>query len=114
MVKEATKMGYSVAEPGDAINLAFPNSDTRRGRVGKGCAHTLQTGEPEQVIVEPKICAMRGRNPDNPSDRTRGCPTEQRIEMGGDVSNTLTSVQKDNLVAEPIAKKIYCNGLLER
>lgn len=24
--------------------------------------------------------AMRGRNPDNPSDRTAGNPTEQRLE----------------------------------
>ena len=41
----------------------------------------------------------RGRNPDNPSDRTAGSPTEQRLEpnMQG-ISNCLTSVQKDNLV----------------
>ena len=52
-------------------------------------------------IIEPAICAMRGRNPDNPSDRTKGIPLEQRLEIGGGVSNTLTSVQKDNLVAEP-------------
>ena len=52
-MKEATKKGYSVAKPGDAINLAFPNSETRRGRVGKGCAHTLQAGDPEQAVVEP-------------------------------------------------------------
>lgn len=49
-------------------------------------------------IIEPKICGMRGRNPDNPSDRSKGCPTEQRIEVGGYVSNALTTVQKDNLV----------------
>lgn len=53
MVREATKTGYSIAEPGDSINLAFPNSTTRRGRVGKGCAQTLQAGEPEQAVVEP-------------------------------------------------------------
>lgn len=53
MVREATKTGYSIAEPGDSINLAFPNSTTRRGRVGKGCAHTLQAGDPEQAVVEP-------------------------------------------------------------
>lgn len=41
----------------------------------------------------------RGRNPDDPSDRTAGSPTEQRLEpnMQG-ISNCLTSVQKDNLV----------------
>jgi site-specific DNA-cytosine methylase len=47
------------------------------------------------------IVAMRGRNPDNPSDRTAGNPTEQRLEVNmQDTSNCLTSVQKDNLVLE--------------
>lgn len=44
---------------------------------------------------------MRGRNPDNPSDRTVGSPTEQRLEPNSQgICNTLTSVQKDNLVME--------------
>ena len=47
--------------------------------------------------------AMRGRNPDNPSDRTAGSPTEQRLEVKTDgktncLTNCLTNVQKDNLV----------------
>ena len=33
-VKEATKQGYAEAHPGDSINLAVPDSKTRRGRVG--------------------------------------------------------------------------------
>lgn len=45
--------------------------------------------------------AMRGRNPQNPSDRTAGIATEQRLEIKTDgVVNTLTSVQKDTLVLE--------------
>lgn len=48
---------------------------------------------------KPQIAAMRGRNPKNSSDRTVGAPTEQRLEFNENgVSNTLTSVQKDNLV----------------
>ena len=35
-VKNATKTGYEEAHLGDGIVLAYPNSDTRRGRVGKG------------------------------------------------------------------------------
>lgn len=47
------------------------------------------------------IVAMRGRNPENPSGRTAGAKTEQRLEPNGDgVCNTLTSVQKDNLLLE--------------
>lgn len=46
------------------------------------------------------ICvAMRGRNPENPSDRTLGAPTEQRLEPKTDgKTNCLTSVSKDNLL----------------
>lgn len=45
--------------------------------------------------------AMRGRNPENPSDRRTGIDTEQVLEMKyEDVTNTLTCVQKDNLVLE--------------
>lgn len=37
-----TKLGYAEALEGDGINLAFPNSKTRRGRVIKGASPTLQ------------------------------------------------------------------------
>ena len=47
------------------------------------------------------IVAMRGRNPMNPTDRTKGAPTEQRLEKAPEgVVNTLTTVQKDNLCLE--------------
>lgn len=49
------------------------------------------------------IVAMRVRNPDNPSDRTVGSPTEQRLEANTQgTSNCLTSVQKDNLLLENV------------
>lgn len=56
----------------------------------------------EDITAEPFIVASRGRNPDNPSDRTVGAPTEQRLEPNfSGCTNTLTSVQKDNYVCEP-------------
>lgn len=54
---------------------------------------------------EPRICTMVGRDPENPSSRQRSDRYEQMIELSDDVSNTITSVQKDNLVAEPIAEE---------
>lgn len=57
---------------------------------------TMQGGNSQPMVV-----AMRGRNPDNPSDRTTGSPTEQRLEANTQgTSNCLTSVQKDNMVLE--------------
>lgn len=62
----------------------------------KGIAPTLtSTGADEKIIIG----AMRGRNPNNPSDRRKGIDLEQRLEVNTEgVSNTLTSVQKDNYV----------------
>ena len=42
-IREATKKGYDIARCGDSINLSFPESKTRRGRVGKDLATTLET-----------------------------------------------------------------------
>lgn len=61
-------------------------------------------GEPK--IIEPIGCAMRGRNPENPSERGRSNGKyKQRIEMGSNISNTITSVQKDALIAEPTIRQ---------
>lgn len=51
-VKSATSDGYEQAEVGDSINLSNPNSETRRGRVGKQKAQTLETSC-NQAVVEP-------------------------------------------------------------
>ena len=62
---------------------------------------TSQGGQREPMIIDSSIVAMRGINPDNPSDRTVGSQTEQRLEVNmKGTSNCLTSVQKDNLVME--------------
>src|SRR5699024_7589411 len=50
-IREATKKGYTVAEPGDSVNISFPDSETRRGRVGKQTANTLLTGEEQGVVL---------------------------------------------------------------
>ena len=53
-IREATKQGYAVAEQGDSVNVSYPTSKTRRGRVGKQVAQTLQAGEVNQgVIINP-------------------------------------------------------------
>lgn len=55
------------------------------------------------LTTEPLCAASRGRNPENPSDRTAGTATEQRLEINNTgCSNTLTTVQKDNYVVEPV------------
>lgn len=101
LIKNATKQGYLEAAEGDGIDIAYPNSNTRRGRVQKDCSPTLQTSDLAATVEFPAIAASRGRNPENPSDRTVGTPTEQRLEFNSQgVSNTITTVQKDNYCVE--------------
>jgi DNA (cytosine-5)-methyltransferase 1 len=51
-VNVATKQGYEEANPGDYVNITYPSSKTKRGRVGKGVAHTLTCGDGNAVITE--------------------------------------------------------------
>ena len=94
LIKTNNSKGFEEMTKEDSLNYSNPSSKTRRGRVGKGVAQTLDTGCEQAVIG-----AMRGRNPDNPSDRSKGASLKQTLEINTDgVSNTLTRVQKDNYV----------------
>lgn len=106
-VPEATTQGYVDIQPGECVDLTFPSSKTRRGcRMDeKSNCVTAQNNEFYEYMgaAEPVCVVSRGRNPENPSDRTAGAPTEQRFEAHEDgKTNTLTSVSKDNLIADPI------------
>ena len=84
-----------------------------------GLSPTINTcgggGLQPKILEDKTIVAMRGRNPDNPSDRTAGSPTEQRLEPNSQgICNTLTSVQKDNLVMETVRiKQATSQGYIE-
>jgi DNA (cytosine-5)-methyltransferase 1 len=70
-----------------------------------GIAPTITTNKGDgQLIAEPVIGALRGRNPENPNERGRSNGKyKQRLEINEKgTSNTITSVQKDNVVVEPI------------
>jgi len=55
-IKSATSKGYEEATEGDSINFSVPNSETRRGRVGKGVAQTLDTQCKQAIRVKyPKL-----------------------------------------------------------
>lgn len=86
-------------------NLSETKTQSRTVYDSGGISPTLCSGMDHgntmPHICEKSIVAMRGRNPENPSDRTVGAPTEQRLEPNSQgICNTLTSVQKDNMVLE--------------
>lgn len=51
VVKENNKKGFTEAYEGDTINCEQPNSKTRRGRVRRGVAQTINTGTLQGVVV---------------------------------------------------------------
>lgn len=63
-VRQATKQGFAIANEGDAIDISYPHSETRRGRVAKAMAHTLTTTQ-QQVVIEPKVVAGIGEKRSN-------------------------------------------------
>ena len=55
-IKSATSKGYEIATENDSINFSVPNSETRRGRVGKEVAQTLDTQCNQEVIqINPSL-----------------------------------------------------------
>lgn len=83
-------------EVGDTI-------DAFNKKVNKSGVCPTLTTRPEgfKTAILPVVGAMRGRNPEDPSDRTAGVPTEQRLEINEKgLCNALTTVQKDNLLIE--------------
>ena len=72
----------------------------------KDMSRTIKAVKNDAGCIERQIVASRGRNPDNPSDRTAGMPTEQVLEPNPEnICNALTTVQKDNMLMETVKIK---------
>lgn len=97
MVKEATKKGYDVATVGDSINIAQPNSKTRRGRVGHGIANTLVTGSEQATLTSkyrirkltPRECWRLQAFPDELFDKAQQAGLSDR-QLYKQVGNSVT------------------------
>lgn len=95
-IKEATKKGYAEAKVGQSINLAVPNSKTRRGRVSD-IAQTLDTGMQQHTLtpdmkirrLTPKECERLQGFPDG---WTEGISDTQRYKCLGNAV-TVNAVQ---------------------
>src|SRR3989344_4219723 len=95
-IKEATKKGYAEAKVGQSINLAVPNSKTRRGRVSD-VAQTLDTGMQQHTLtpdmkirrLTPTECERLQGFPDG---WTKGVSDSQRYKTLGNAV-TVNAVQ---------------------
>src|SRR5699024_4783045 len=106
-IKEATKKGYAEAEPGDSVNYSVPTSKTRRGRVGKNIANTLDTGVQQGVVTEdirirkltPRECFRLQGFPDELFDKAQKVNSDSQLYKQAGNSVTV------NVIYE-IAKKL--------
>lgn len=83
-VKNATKQGYQEAYEGDSVNLSYPNSNTRRGRVGNQVSQTLQCNDSMGVIENTRIRKLTPRE----CFRLMGFTDEEFDKVSVGISNT--------------------------
>jgi DNA (cytosine-5)-methyltransferase 1 len=99
-VSSATNSGYETATEGDSINLAQPNSETRRGRVGKGKAQTLETSCNQAVVclTERRTEEAKAQRRESGTNDFRGKKVEARTD--GCVGTILGSPTIDNTIQQ--------------
>lgn len=108
----------SVKQLGNILRESnFKNPQCGRVYDSNACSPTLNTcseGNHEPKIIDATIVAMRGRPIENPNIRQAGLPTKQRLEPNENgICNTLTTVQKDNMVLENIIYDDYNHNILK-
>lgn len=91
VVREATKKGYALAKDGDSIDLSFPSSKTRRGRVGDKVKNLMTGSNAIHVFTRGNIrkltpveCERLQCLPDN---YTEGVSNTQRYKTLGNAFN---------------------------
>ena len=113
-IKNATKKGYKEAYYGDSVNLAYPKSETRRGRVGKEVSQTLQCSDNMGVVdsyVSKKYSDFEKENgyipelfnPYNKKEITDIVPTQST--QCGSTTSSATVLLKDNLRIRKLTPK---------
>lgn len=106
-VPEATKKGYAEAVDGDSINLEQPNSKTRRGRVGRGVAQTLNIA-PRQAVVEPSL-RIRKLTPKECFRLMGFDDNDVDILVENKISNTQLYKQAGNSIVVNVLEAIFEN-----
>jgi DNA (cytosine-5)-methyltransferase 1 len=97
-VKSATSVGFEEAMSGDSINLSQPNSKTRRGRVGKQKAQTLETSC-NQAVLQPNYDSKALNETIENSNLVEGQPQALDLynRVARDESPTLTEPHHNSL-----------------
>ena len=104
-IKNATKTGYTMAEVGDGIDLAYPNSETRRGRVQPQQSNTLTTNDNLDVLVDDQPIRIRKLTPKE-CWRLQGFSDAQYEKAAAVNSNSQLYKQAGNAVTVNVVEEI--------
>ena len=104
-IKNATKTGYTMAEIGDGIDLAYPDSETRQGRVQPQRSNTLTTSDNLGVLVNDEPIRIRKLTPKE-CWRLQGFTDEQYKKAAAVNSNSQLYKQAGNAVTVNVVEEI--------
>lgn len=104
-IKNATKTGYTMAEVGDGIDLAYPNSETRRGRVQPQQSNRLTTNDNLGVLVDDQPIRIRKLTPKE-CWRLQGFSDAQYEKAASINSNSQLYKQAGNAVTVNVVEEI--------
>lgn len=107
-IKSATKKGYEIATYEDSINFSDPDSDNKRGKVGKGIAQTIKTANQQGVLVGEKGNYTIRKITPAESFRLMGFP---RTFESSVVSDSQAYKQAGNSIVPQVLEKILFNLL---
>lgn len=100
-IKNATKKGYTDAYAYDFVNLQYPNSETRRGRVGEQIANTLCCTDENGVVVKDNYY-LSEKGVKYVLDPKRGMCTD----INADVAQTITAKGQSNWTGSFVSEDI--------
>lgn len=105
LIKNATKQGYTMAQVGDGIDLAYPDSETRQGRVQPQRSNTLTTSDNLGVLVDDEPIRIRKLTPKE-CWRLQGFTDEQYEKAATVNSNSQLYKQAGNAVTVNVVEEI--------
>lgn len=102
-VRQATKKGYAEAYEGDGVDLSYPDSKTRRGRVGRGVANTITANTSMGAVQGMRIRRLTPKEVWRLMGRT-----DEDFEKAEKVcSNTQLYKQAGNFIVVPVIEAIF-------
>lgn len=105
LIKTANKQGYMTAQVGDGIDLAYPESETRRGRVQPQRSNTLTTSDNLGVLIDDQCIKIRKLTP-RECWRLQGFTDEQFDKAAAINSNSQLYKQAGNAVTVNVVTEI--------